>query len=129
MKGFEDVKLSWKGTEYTVPANKQLMLIAKIEDALAGDTGEQAIAVLFRKNGAPHSRLAAAFGAALRYAGASVTDEDVYLSIHADIASQSRTRVAATIQGLMMALLEIISPPTSAALRGETAETEPEKKT
>lgn len=124
MHGFEDVTLSWKGADYVVPANRQLMLIAKIEDALAGDEGDQAISVLFRRNGAPHSRLAAAYGAALRYAGASVTDEEVYLSIHQDIASQSREAVSVLIHRMLMGLLAIISPPTAKAL----AEPEPAKK-
>ncbi|NBT33803.1 MAG: hypothetical protein EBT13_18380 [Rhodobacteraceae bacterium] len=92
------------------------MLIAKIEDALAGPQGEQAVMVLFRPNGAPHSRLAAAYGAALRYAGAQVTDEEVYLSIHDDIAAGSAKAVAAKIQTLVGGLLAIISPPTARAL-------------
>jgi hypothetical protein len=126
MHGFEDVTLSWQDKAYTVPANKQLMLIAKIEAALAGENDEQALAVLFRKNGIPHTRLAAAFGAALRYAGAQVTDEEVYLSIHTDIANKSRQEVAAKMQGMLMALLAIISPPsfkaaTSAGKEDDTA--------
>lgn len=128
MQGFSDVTLGWQGDSFTVPANRQLMLIAKIEDALAGDGGEQAIAVLFRKNGAPHSRLAAAYGAALRYAGADVTDEAVYLSIQSDIATQSSKAVAASVQRMLMGLLAIISPPTAAVMRGETAEPDTEKK-
>lgn len=116
MHGFDDVTLAWQGKEFTVPANRQLMLIARIEDALAGDEGDQAISVLFRRNGVPHSRLAAAYGAALRYAGAQVSDEDVYLSIHRDIATQSKDQVAATIQRMLMGLLAIISPPTAKAL-------------
>lgn len=125
MHGFDDVTLSWADKSYTVPANQQLMLIAKIEDALAGDTGEQAIALLMRKNGPPHSRMAAAFGAALRYAGAGVTDEDVYLSIHQDIASGSKMQVATKVNMMILALLSIISPPVAAAIRGEPEEKKP----
>lgn len=116
MDGFEDVRLKWQGVEYTVPANRQLMLIQKIEMALAGDTGEQAIAMLFRKNGPPHTRLAAAMGAALRHAGAvTATDEAVYLSIHKDIATMSKAQVAAAMLDLIMALVSIVSPPVFAA--------------
>ena len=122
MNGFEPVTLSWKDEDFTVPARSQLMLIAKIEDALAGDTGDVAIDILFRRKGPPHSRLAAAYGAALRYAGAKVTDEEVYLSIHEDIASASRAQVAAKIQAMIVGLLAVISPPVTRAIAVGPAE-------
>ena len=115
MQGFEDVTLSWQGAEYTVPANRQLMLIAKLEDALAPDGG-QAIEALFREGGPKHTILAQAFGAALRYAGATVTDDEIYLSIHQDIATRSEQAVSLAIQTMILALLAIISPPTARAL-------------
>ena len=116
MQGFDPVTLTWLGKDYTVPAKSQLMLIARIEDALGGPQGEQAVTVLFRPNGAPHTRLAAAYGAALRYAGAQVTDEEVYLSIHEDIAQKSPQAVAMTMQTMLAGLLAIISPPTARVL-------------
>lgn len=126
MRGFEDVTLTWAGDDHVVPASNQLMLIAKIEDALSGDSGQQALSVLFRKEGPPHSRLAAAFGAALRHAGARVTDDEVYLSIQRDLAGQSKAMKTASIQSCIMALLAIISPPQFDAVIGK-AEV-PEKK-
>ena len=111
MHGFEPVTLTWQEQSWTVPANKQMGLIARIEDALSGDSGEQAVTILWRKEGPPHSRMAAAFGAALRYAGASVTDEEIYLSIHRDIATGSATQTAAKVNMMILALLSIISPP------------------
>jgi hypothetical protein len=116
MHGFDPVTLGWNGEDFVVPAQRQLMLIAQIEDALAGPNGEQAVMVLFRPNGAPHTRLAAAYGAALRYAGAKVTDEEIYLSIHEDIASGSQAAVANKVQTMLAGLLAIISPPTARAL-------------
>lgn len=116
MQGFDDVTLSWRGAEYTVPANKQMMLIAKIEDALSGDSGQQALTVLFRKEGPPHSRLAAAFGAALRHAGAKVSDEEVYLSMMDDMATKTLAETTQAIQACILAILSIISPPTARAL-------------
>ena len=124
MKGFEPVTIAWGGDSYTIPANQQLMLIAKIEDALAGDSGQQALSVLFRREGPPHSRRAAAFGAALRHAGARVSDEEVYLSIMADIAERSRSEVMVVIQGAIIGILAIISPPAARALTGGKPETE-----
>jgi len=124
MHGFDDVSLSWQGQSFTVPANKQMMLIAKIEDALGGDGGQQAMTVLFRREGPPMSRLAMAFGAALRHAGAKVSDDEVYLSIQSDLVNKSKKDQAATIQGCIMAILSIISPPAVAAMTGKADDTE-----
>jgi hypothetical protein len=119
MHGFEDVTIGWRGEQYVVPANRQMLLIAKIEDALSGDTGQQALTILFRKEGPPYTRLAAAYGAALRHAGAKVTDDEVYLSIMTDLAQGTKAEAARVIQGAIIALLSIISPPAAAAVTGK----------
>jgi hypothetical protein len=119
MHGFEDVTIGWRGEQYVVPANRQMLLIAKIEDALSGDTGQQALTILFRKEGPPYTRLAAAYGAALRHAGAKVTDDEVYLSIMTDLAHGTKAEAARVIQGAIIALLSIISPPAAAAVTGK----------
>lgn len=116
MRGFDDVTLAWQGVEYTIPANAQMMLIAKIEDALSGDSGQQALSVLFRREGPPYSRLAAAFGAALRHAGARVTDGEIYLSIQSDLVTKTNSQKTEAIQSCIMALLSIISPPAIEAM-------------
>jgi hypothetical protein len=118
MQGFEDVTLTWQGQSYIVPANRQMMLIAVIEDALSGASGQQALTVLFRREGPPYSKLAAAFGAALRHAGARVSDEDVYLSMMEDMAHKSKADVTEMIQATIVALLSIIAPPAARALTG-----------
>jgi predicted ATP-dependent serine protease len=115
MRGFEPVTLTWKGEKHTVPAEAQMMLIAEIEDALSGNSGIQAISVLMRAEGPPYSRLAAAFAAALRYAGAKVSDQDVYLSIMAGL-GKSDGAIAVTIQNAILALLSIVAPPIAAQI-------------
>lgn len=122
MQGFDDVTLGWGDKTYTIPANRQMGLVARIEDALSGDTGRQAISVLMQKEGPPYSRLAAAFGAALRYGGASVTDEEIYLSIMDDF-TKSRAQVAIKLQTVIVALLMVIAPPIGRSVSGP-----PEKK-
>ena len=117
MQGFEDVTISWKDVEYTIPANQQLMLVAKIEDALSGDTGKQAIGILLRPEGPPYARLAMAFGAALRYAGAEVEDQEVYLSMMNDLSKNKLDAVEQT-QAAIMVMLSIVSPPMGRALSG-----------
>lgn len=111
MKGFEPVTLTWGGASYTVPADKQLMLIAKIEDALESEGSDPAIWILFRKGGVRLTKLAAALGAALRYAGADVSDGEIYLELAEDAANFSKSD--ATMRGkiLVASLLAIIAPP------------------
>lgn len=115
MQGFEDVSFGWGGEEYTVPADQQLMLIAKIEDALSAGTGKQAIGVLLQSEGPSYSRLACAYGAALRHAGAEVTDEEVYLKMMDGLA-QGKSDVISNTQDAVLALIAVVSPPMGHAL-------------
>ena len=124
MKGFEPVTLEWNGEKFTVPADQQMMLIAVVEDALAGPAGEQPLTVLMRKEGPPYSRLAAAYGGALRHAGADVSDADIYLSIMEGFTEGGDTTLR--IQGAIMGLLAIIAPPFARAVRGDGAGKKPE---
>jgi hypothetical protein len=115
MKGFEPVTLQWGGVEYTVPANQQLMLIAEIEDALDDGSGRSTVGVLLGKGGPSYARLAGAFGAALRYAGAPVSDADIYLTIQEGFSEGSKD-AAGQVQGAILALLSIVSPPMARKL-------------
>jgi len=127
MQGFEDVTFEWGGKTFVVPANRQMMLIARVEDALSGDTGLQALSVLLRPEGPPYSRLAAAFGAALRYAGATVSDEEIYLTTMNDFAA-GRAEVAERNQRAVVALLSVIAPPFGHAVDRSDETDEAEKK-
>lgn len=118
MKGFEPVTLTWRGASYEVPAERQLMLVAQIEDVLRGNTGRSALDILMQKGGPGIARMSQAFGAALRFAGSDVSDEEIYLSIHKDLAEQNVESLLA-MQGATLALIGIISPPVAMALRGE----------
>jgi len=110
MTGFDDVTLEWGGEKYTVSADRQMGLIMRIEDALSGDSGQQAISVLLAPEGPSYGRLSSAFGAALRYAGADVSDLAIYNSIMEDMAVQ-RGDVVVKVQRAVLALLAIIAAP------------------
>lgn len=115
MQGFEDVTIGWKGQDYTVPSNRVMMLVCKLESILAGDDGDQALTVLMRRQGPPHALLACAYGAALRYAGADVSDDEVYLSMQSDLSKGGADGIAA-MQSAIIALIAVISPPLGSAL-------------
>lgn len=116
MHGFEPVTFGWKDETFTVPADRQLRLIAEIEDALVRP-GEQAIAVLCRSGGPTYTRLAAAYGAALRYAGADVSDDEIYLSIVGGLGNRDAS-TAVDVQGYLMALLAVVAPPIHRQITG-----------
>jgi len=124
---FEPVTLSWKGEQFVVAPERTLPLIAAIEDALMGPGGEPPVAMLTRQGGPGYARLSAAYGAALRYAGAQVTDEEIYTSIQEDFAASDNS-VAVKVQGAILGLLAIISPPVSAKLTGGAAKKKPAPK-
>jgi len=126
MKGFEDVTLGWDGKEYVVPANKQLLLIATIEDVFAGASGRQALEVLCRGSGPSYSTLARAYGAALRYAGADVSDDEVYLTIMSGMAN-AKGETAILIQSAIVGLISIIAPPIGHMLSSGDSDAEPLK--
>ncbi|MEM9523644.1 MAG: hypothetical protein AAF982_06575, partial [Pseudomonadota bacterium] len=121
MKGFEPVTLTWRGASFTVKAEDQLRLIAEIEDALSDSKGTPAVLSLMRPGGPGYARLSAAYGAALRYAGADVTDQDIYLSINEEL-SEGDPTAAIRMQNAIIGLLAIVSPPAYRRLMMEDAE-------
>jgi len=125
MEGFEPVTISWQGESYTVPADGQLMLVARIESALREATGKPAMQALLQRGGPDYAALAMGFGAALRHAGANVTDDAIYLSIQSDF-TVARADTAIKVQNCIMALVSIISPPMGSALRSGGDEKKPE---
>lgn len=110
MTGFQEVKLSWDGEDYTIAPSEQMGLVHILESTLSGSTGRQAIGVLLAPEGPPYGILAAAFGAMLRYAGAKVADEDIYLSMMDDMANSKADLIVKT-QGAVVAVLSVIAPP------------------
>lgn len=117
MKGFEDVSITWAGETFVVPADGQLMLVAKIESALKQATGKPAVAALLdQEGGGPsYAALSMAYGAALRHAGADVSDPEIYLTIQDDMAA-SKADVATLVQSAILTLLSIVSPPIIEAM-------------
>lgn len=74
MGSFEDIRLEWAGADYTIRANRVLGAIARIEDVVTLNE-LQRFAV---RGTAPMAKIAMAYGAVLRYAGATVSDDEVY---------------------------------------------------
>ncbi len=101
MGAFDAVTLAWAGSNYVIPSNRVMGAIARIEDVVTleelGRYGERGTM--------PIAKLAMAYGAVLRYAGAKVEDEDVFTGMFSDGQKQSDIVTA------MMSLLSMMLPP------------------
>jgi len=93
---FDDWTLEWEEKQYTIPANRILGAIGTAEEfitlpelAAAAETGK----IKF-------SKVACAYGAVLRYAGARVTDEDVYGGMFR-VGDNKKQSVIVALQGLL----------------------------
>jgi len=101
MAVFEAVTFKWKERIYTIPPDQVMRAIAKIEDVLT-------LSELHRyglSGTAPIAKLAMAFGAVLRHAGAAVQDDEVYAALFN--AGEQQEQVMAAIQ----TLLAMMVPP------------------
>jgi hypothetical protein len=111
MGSFEDIRLQWAGKDYTIRANRVLGAIARIEDVLTLSELQR-----FSMRGtAPMAKLSMAYGAVLRYAGATVTDEEVY----AGMFGETGTGADAVVESIS-ALVAMMVPP-----QPKTADKEP----
>ena len=98
---FEDVKLTWGGRDYVIPASRVLGGIACIEEVLTLHELSQYSA----RGTAPMAKLSQAFTAVLNYVGARVSAEEVYRSMF-DRGSQDNVISA------VVTLLQLMTPPS-----------------
>ncbi len=68
---FDQVTLTWDGRNYVITPSRVLRAIAKIEDVITLQQLSKAAQV-------PFAKLALAYHALLKFAGADVSEEDVY---------------------------------------------------
>lgn len=98
MSIFKSITLSFAGKNYLIPANNVMPCLAQIEDVVT-------LQDISNKNRVPIVKVSQAYGIALRYAGAEVTDEQIYESIF-------ENGGAATISAAVSGLLAMMIPPT-----------------
>lgn len=110
---FAPVTVEWQGKQYVIPPNKILGLIGRIESIEvegAGATIPELMATSRRRGTIKLSVLTAAWGAVLRYAGADVSDEQVYAGLF-----ERNGSGAVETQTALLALMSIMLPPSSLA--------------
>jgi hypothetical protein len=101
MRKFADVRLEFGGKGYTILANRLLPLIARLEGIV---TFVELIQIQAR-GGVPQAKLAMAYGEALRYAGADVSDDEVYYTMFPGDEEYKSGAVAAAVTGIMALML------------------------
>lgn len=75
MSVFDPIELKWDGADYTIPPNRVLGAIARIEDILTLKEIHDGVA---NRGAISLSKVAMAYGSVIRYAGAKVSDDEVY---------------------------------------------------
>jgi len=95
MSIFEEVGLKWDGVEYVVPADKVMGLVETIEDIIT-------LEELHSSAGVKRMKLARAFAAALSYAGAKVSADEVYTGMFGSKAGISTGSAITAILSLMI---------------------------
>ena len=96
MSLFKQVTLTWKGEEYTVPADQVMMMIAKVEDVLT-------LPELMNPKGRPLAKIAMAYGTALRHAGAKVRDDEIYAAMFTT--GEQASAATDAVNGLLMMMV------------------------
>jgi hypothetical protein len=98
---FEPIRLEWNGAEYRIPADNVLRGIAKVEEVI---TLPELVAYEMRGT-VPLAKVAMAYGALLRLAGAQAKDEEVFASLFGNGLGQAHA------MGTAAALLATMIPP------------------
>jgi len=119
---FRDLELEWQGVVYSIPANRIMGAIARIEEVVTLPE----LQAYAQRGTAPVAKLSMAFGSVLRYAGADISDDEVYAAALAENAEESGGVLTA-----VMNVMQIMIPPDvlknqSATAVRETTETSTE---
>jgi hypothetical protein len=107
MSSFEDIRLGWDGKSYLIPARKVLGAVARVEEVVT----LQELLQYAQRGTAPMGRIAKAFGLVLRYAGADVEDEAVYLGMFGDGAAAADGGVQQQVLTAVTLLMQMMIPP------------------
>lgn len=104
MRGFDDLSFEWAGQTYNVPAHRVLGAIARVEDVITLHELQR----YGEKGSTPLAKLSMAYGALLRYAGAKVTDVEIYEAMFGSGKVESSSIVESIIT-----LVAMMVPPSA----------------
>lgn len=119
---FEDVAITWRGREYRIAAHRVFGAIQRIEDVV---TMEELRRYAMRET-VPLAKLADAYAAVLRYAGArNVDGQEVYSEMFGDD-EKLQEQIIQSVMGIVNLMLPLNARrKMQAALAGEQGEVDP----
>lgn len=117
---FEDVVLQWGEKEKTVPADRVMRMLAKIEDHIT----LHEMGMFAERGTAPLIRVSMAYAAALKHAGFDVTDEQVYQRLVESSSGDEGALALSIVQSLQRMMippgdLDVKRPPKKTAAPGK----------
>lgn len=112
---FENISLTWDGAKVTIPGNRVLGAITRVEEVIT----LQELTQYANKAVVPMGRIATAYGAVLRYAGVEVDDDDVYVGLFKGQADTAVVLTAVNMLLLMMVPPEMRTPQKPVVVKGE----------
>ena len=98
---FKQIEIGWHDDDYVIPADKVLGAVAAVEEVIT----VQKLMRISNEDELPLSHVAMAYANLLRYAGAKVTDDEVYQGMFADPQAQELVGLA------LIGLFEMVAPP------------------
>lgn len=102
---FEEVKLEWGGKEFAIAPDRVMRAIALVEEIVTiPELAREMQSGEFRC-----ARLAEAYAALLRYAGARASQEEVYAVLFPSLGGDQTLRIASAV----MTLLSMMVPPAA----------------
>ncbi len=116
MSMFEPITLKWGDRDYIIKSDAVMEAVARIEEHV---TMEELHAALKGK-GIKRVDLARAFASVLRYAGANVTDEEIY-------AGMFKADKGNTVMTALLTLMAMMVPPSVLADTIKEGEANPKK--
>lgn len=96
---FKPITFEWVGVKYTIPADKILPIVADIETKI---TFMELASTMQNQKKVPIATLSMVYGMVLRYAGAQVSDNEVYAGM---FANSDENTLAAAMQTLMLMMM------------------------
>lgn len=102
MSIFDPIELRWDDKDYVIPPNRVLGAIARIEDIITLKEIHDGVS---QRGAISLSKVAMAYGAVLRYAGAKVSDDEAYEALF--VGRESGTVVITYLQTLLV----MLTPP------------------
>lgn len=119
MSIFEDITLGWDDKKYVIPSDRVMGAIARVEEHV---TMRELAEYASSPSGSRFARVSMAYASLLRYAGAQVTDEEVYKKLtKVFTGDDKKDNSAPVIYAAVFGLLSLMLPPDSMRDLGDSA--------